>query len=99
MDFVDVKESVKSEVQNEVASTTPLAPVNSPNDNTVVDETVDVNKEQQVSILDVPIENENMALNVLVSFINLGQRRGVFNIQESAKIWECIQKFKQAGSN
>ena len=95
MDFVDVKESVKSEVQTEVTS---VAPTNSPSDNTVVDETVEANKEQQVSILDVPIENENMALNVLVSFVNLGQRRGVFNIQESAKIWECIQKFKGAGN-
>jgi hypothetical protein len=95
MDFVDVKESVKSEVQTEVTS---VAPTNSPSDNTVVDETVEASKEQQVSILDVPIENENMALNVLVSFVNLGQRRGVFNIQESAKIWECIQKFKGAGN-
>jgi len=95
MDFVDVKESVKSEVQTEVTS---VAPTNSPSDNTVVDETVEANKEQQVSILDVPIENENMALNVLVSFVNLGQRRGVFNVQESAKIWECIQKFKGAGN-
>ena len=95
MDFVDVKDSVKSEVQTEVTS---VATTNSPSDNTVVDETVEANKEQQVSILDVPIENENMALNVLVSFVNLGQRRGVFNIQESAKIWECIQKFKGAGN-
>ena len=92
MDFVDVKESVKSEVQSEVATSAVTT-----SDNTVVDETVDTTKQQEVSILDVPVENENMALNILVSFVNLAQRRGAFNVQESAKIWECIQKFKQAG--
>ena len=95
MDFVEVKESVKSEVQTEVTEVASTPAVTS--DNTVVDETVEENKQQEVSILDVPVENENMALNVLVSFVNLAQRRGAFNVQESAKIWECIQKFKQAG--
>ena len=95
MDFVDVKESVKSEVQTEVTGVASTPAVTS--DNTVVDETVESSKQQEVSILDVPVENENMALNILVSFVNLAQRRGAFNVQESAKIWECIQKFKQAG--
>ena len=96
MDFVEVKESVKSEVQTEVTEVASTPAVTS--DNTVVDETVEESKQQQeVSILDVPVENENMALNILVSFVNLAQRRGAFNVQESAKIWECIQKFKQAG--
>ena len=58
----------------------------------------EANAPAQVNILDIPIENENMALNVLVSFINLGQRRGVFNVQESAKIWECIEVFKKSSS-
>ena len=47
------------------------------------------------SLLDIPVRNENDALNLLVSFINMAQRRGCFNIPESAKIWECIQKFQK----
>ena len=65
-------------------------------DNTVVDETVESATPQQINILDIPVENENVALNVLVSFVNLAQRRGVYNVQESAKIWECIKVFKKA---
>ena len=42
---------------------------------------------------DVKITNENEALNMLVYFLHLAQKRGVFNLQESAKIWECVQMF------
>lgn len=48
---------------------------------------------QQINLVDVNITNENTALNVLVGFVNLAQKRGVFNMQESAKIWESIQRF------
>jgi len=58
-----------------------------------VDKTVD--KKEVPILTDIPITDENIALNVLVSFLNLGQRRGAFNIQESAKIWECINKFQR----
>ena len=47
------------------------------------------------SLLNISIQNENDALNGLVGFVNLAQRRGCFNIPESAKIWECIQKFQK----
>jgi hypothetical protein len=46
-------------------------------------------------LLNIPVTNENVALNVLVSFLNLAQKRGAFSFDESAKIWECIQKFLQ----
>lgn len=49
--------------------------------------------QQQSLDLNEPIANENDALNMLVSFVNIAQRRGVYNVQESAKIWECIQMF------
>jgi hypothetical protein len=39
------------------------------------------------------ITSEVVALNVMVSFLNVAQKRGAFSIDESAKIWECIQKF------
>jgi hypothetical protein len=46
-------------------------------------------------LLAVPVTDENVALNVMVSFLNIAQRRGVFSIDESAKIWECIKKFQR----
>lgn len=47
------------------------------------------------SLTDIEVRDENTALNLFVSFLNLAQRRGAFNMQESAKIWECIQKFQK----
>jgi hypothetical protein len=44
-------------------------------------------------LLNVPVSNENVALNVMVSFLNVAQKRGAFSFDESAKIWECIKKF------
>ena len=99
MDFIDVKDTLKTKPVDTLNTATV-------SDNTVVDETLEsatgseeADASPQVNILDVPIENENVALNVIVSFINLGQRRGVFNVQESAKIWECIQVFKKASGS
>ena len=45
---------------------------------------------------DVAITDENTALNVMVSYLHLAHKRGAFNIQESAKIWECIQIFTRS---
>jgi hypothetical protein len=57
-----------------------------------------VNETQQVNLVNIPITSENISLNVMVGFLNVAQKRGVFNVQESAKIWECIQVFqKQTG--
>jgi len=54
-----------------------------------------VGEKKEVKLTDVEITNENVALNVIVSFLNLAQRRGVFSIDESAKIWECVKKFQK----
>jgi len=48
-------------------------------------------------LINIPITNENVALNVMVSFLNVAQKRGVFSFDESAKIWECIQRFISLG--
>ena len=58
----------------------------------------DSNQQQQqqtreVNVLDVPVSNENVALNVMVALLNMAQRRGVFTMQESAKAWECVKIF------
>ncbi len=44
-------------------------------------------------LVDVPVTDENVALNVMVGFLNMAQRRGSFNFEESAKIAECIKVF------
>jgi len=49
----------------------------------------------QPKLVDIEIKDEITALNVIVSFVNLAQRRGVFSIDESAKIWECIKIFQK----
>jgi hypothetical protein len=48
-----------------------------------------------VKLVDVPITDENVALNVMVSFLNLAHRRGVFAMDESAKIFECVKRFQK----
>ena len=50
-------------------------------------------KQQETKLVDVVLTNENIALNVMVSFLNLAHKRGAFSLDESAKIWECINKF------
>jgi len=52
----------------------------------------------EVKLVDVAITDENVALNVMVSFLNLGHRRGVYSLDESAKILECIKKFQKGSS-
>jgi hypothetical protein len=48
-----------------------------------------------IKLTDVRVTDENVALNLLVSFISLAQKRGTFTIDESAKIWECISTFSK----
>ena len=59
-------------------------------------------EEQQVQqvkkehkLVEVEVTNENVALNMMVSFLGLANKRGAFSIDESAKIWECISKFNR----
>jgi hypothetical protein len=53
------------------------------------------NTNPEVRLVDVQIIDENTALNVIVSFLSLAQKRGSFTFDESAKIWECIQLFQK----
>jgi len=57
------------------------------------EESPSVQKPKEVRLVDIPIVDETVALNVLISFLALAQKRGAFSIDESAKIWECINKF------
>ncbi len=53
-------------------------------------------QQQQMKLTDIQITDENVALNVIVSFLTLAQKRGVYTLDESAKIWECIKKFQKS---
>ena len=48
----------------------------------------------EMRLVDIPVSNENVALNLMVSFLSLAQKRGSFSLDESAKIWECVKKFQ-----
>lgn len=50
---------------------------------------------KQPNLLDVEITDENVALNVMVMFLNLAQNRGAYRIDESSKIFECIKIFQK----
>ena len=50
---------------------------------------------KEVRLVDVPVSDQNVALNLMVSFLSLAQKRGAFGLDESAKIWECVKKFQK----
>jgi len=52
-----------------------------------------------VNLTEVPITDENIALNVIISFLVHAQKKGIFTFDESAKIWECIQVFQKPNPN
>ena len=50
---------------------------------------------QQVSLLSVQVNTENDALNVLVAFLQVAQKRGAFSLEEAGKIMESVNKFQR----
>jgi hypothetical protein len=51
--------------------------------------------QKEMKLVDVPVTDENTALNMMVNFLSLAQKRGSFSFDESAKIWECIKIFQK----
>ena len=49
----------------------------------------------ELKLVDIEIKDQNTALNMMVSFLGLAQKRGSFTFDESAKIWECIKMFQK----
>ena len=64
-------------------------------ENIVLSETPIPTTQKEVKLVDIPIADENTALNVMVNFLTLAHKRGAFGIDESAKIWECIRMFQK----
>jgi len=63
---------------------------------TEVSQQDDAPQPSEVRIVDVAVTDENTALNVMVSFLSMAQKRGAFGIDEAAKIWECIKVFQKS---
>lgn len=61
----------------------------------VAETTEEQQKPVEIRLVDVPVSNENVALNVLVSFVQLAHSKGVYSMEESSKIWECIRLFQK----
>tara|TARA_B000000441_G_C21530694_1_gene225867 strand:- start:333 stop:608 length:276 start_codon:yes stop_codon:yes gene_type:complete len=53
-------------------------------------------QQQQVSLMNVPINSETDALNLMAGFLQVAQRRGAYTLAEAAKIMEAINKFGKA---
>lgn len=52
-------------------------------------------QQKQVKLSELTINSENDALNYMVGFLELAQRRGVYTLEEAAKINECVAKFRK----
>ena len=52
-------------------------------------------EKKQTRLVDVQLTNQQDALQLIVTFLNLAQKRGAFTLDESAKLWECIKMFQQ----
>ena len=53
-------------------------------------------QQQQPRLTEVNVNgSENVALNLMVSFLGLAQRRGAFSLDEASKIFECIKVFQR----
>ncbi len=52
-------------------------------------------EKKQVRLVDVSLNTQQDALQLIVTFLHLAQKRGAFTLDESAKLWECIKMFQQ----
>ena len=51
-------------------------------------------EKKQTRLVDVQVTNQNEALQLLVTFLNLAQKRGAFTLDEAAKLWDCVKYFQ-----
>lgn len=56
-------------------------------------ETTNEKGEAEIKLSNIEIKDQNTALNVLIHYTTIAQKRGIYSIQESAHIWSCIQMF------
>jgi hypothetical protein len=92
---------MSSEVINTIQETTPTPQETTPTPQETTptpQETTPTPQETtptpQVKLVEATISDQHMALNVIVGFIGVAQKRGCFALDESAKIYECIKMFQ-----
>ena len=85
----DLPESV-SETVNSATSDVPI--VNDAENDTTKSKAI---PQKEIRLSDIPVADEITALNLMVSFLGLAQKRGAYTIDEASKIWECIKKFQR----
>lgn len=52
-------------------------------------------KDEGVPILSVEVKDQDIALKLMVNFLEIANRRGAYSIAEVGKIHECIKMFVQ----
>jgi hypothetical protein len=51
-------------------------------------------EKKQTRLVDIPVVTQQDALQLIVTFLHLAQKRGAFTLDESAKLWDCIKTFQ-----
>jgi len=47
----------------------------------------------ETRLTDVEVTSDDIAIQLMISFLSIAQRRGIFGFDESAKIWDCVKRF------
>lgn len=62
-----------------------------------VDDGKNVEKvEKEVNLMEMKVETESDALNLMAGFLQIAQRRGAYSLAEAAKIMQAINKFEKS---
>ena len=85
-------------LQDQLSSSS-VAPSSEPPSSSVVSEPPSseppsVDQPPQVRLVDTPVTDNDRAILLIMMFVQLAQKRGAFNLEESAKIWECLKRFQ-----
>ena len=90
----ELKEVDPSPVSDEEAVT--MKVVDNSDDNEAEnggDELTEEKMDPHTALMKMPVTDQNSALNCLIGFVGIAQRRGVFALDEAAKAFHCIQMF------
>ena len=52
-------------------------------------------EKKKTRLVDIPLNSQQDALQLLVTFLHLAQKRGAFTLDESDKLLDCIKMFQQ----
>ena len=63
-------------------------------ENNEADEQPEAKIDPHTALMQMRVTDQNSALNCLIGFVGIAQRRGVFALDEAAKAFHCIQMFQ-----